>query len=176
MVWWFKSLWSWMRPRPPCPSEPGFGELVLAYMRSQIGLGEIGGNNKGRHCDRWRAGKRTGAWCAALVSWAIEQAAKTPAAEPVKRSHGAKRLFRRIAKAGRRVSENELQPGDFVCWHRGRTGGRWNWTGHIAVVSRVGAGEFWAIEGNRGPYPAVVAEFRHTLDEKKLIGFARLDP
>lgn len=98
-------------------------------------------------------------------------------AQPVKRSHGAKKLFANCLKVGVRV--DRPAPGDIVLWHRGAAGAR---TGHIGIVSRVDGGEFWSIEGNKGGgknkagvfIPSKVREFNHEIGEALLLGFCRL--
>ena len=141
---------------------------LLAVAKGEIGKGESGANNSGAAVAKYRnGGKGKGPWCAAFVSWCIEH---SDVAGKVKRSHGAKRLFRRVVRAGAFTDDDPL-PGDIVCWHRGKKG---SWKGHIGIVSRVEGSTFWAIEGNRGRFPSKVAEYRHELDEAMLIGFARV--
>jgi hypothetical protein len=174
----FQSFWgrlgNWAARVPPpldLGSYSSLGGTALEIAKSEIGHGEEGGNNRGPDVERYRAGKGgSGSWCAAFISWCLEQACKQLAREmPIARSHGAKQLWRRAAKAGAAVKTP--RPGDLVCWHRGPVGG---WQGHIGIVSRVDGGTFWAVEGNRGHFPAEVEEFEHSLGEKKLFGFARL--
>ena len=164
------------------------GPLVLEVMieEMRVGAGEVGGNNRGPDLDRYRRGGSGGAWCAALISYAYEVVCDRHGMQmPFARSRGAKRLFARIAAAGEIVplvisgpaaDISIPEPGDTVAWHRGRSGGRWNWTGHIGIVSRVsvGAGRYWSIEGNVGPYPARVREYRHDLIDDRRVGFARI--
>jgi hypothetical protein len=179
------------RSAPPAPivtpPRSALGIAAELTARGQIGRGEQGGNNVGPDLDRYRNGGPGGAWCAAFVSWCIEEAARhvgpsksfTSGQRFVapKRSHGAKKLFANCLKVGQRV--DVPAPGDIVLWHRGAKGAR---TGHIGIVSRVDGGEFWSIEGNKGGgknkagvfIPSKVREFNHEIGEALLLGFARL--
>lgn len=157
---------------PPRKDWCQFGEDVLHIARQEIGNGEVGANNRGKHVRKYLGGKEGQAWCAAFVSYCIEQgAAYCGVQQPVKRAHGAKKLFHRIGKAGSFVERP--RPGDVVCWHRGRVG---SWQGHIGIVESYDAATdtMTTIEGNRGPYPSVVARYSyHVAAEQQLIGFAR---
>jgi hypothetical protein len=161
------------RVPPPIPlsSYSSLGARLIEIAQKEIGNGEEGGNNRGPDIDRYRAGHGgRGSWCAAFVSYCLEKAyADFEQPMPFRRSHGAKALWRRAAKAGAAVTVPN--PGDLVCWHRGPVGG---WQGHIGIVSRAEGESFWSIEGNVGRVPAKVAEFKHSTREKKLFGFARL--
>jgi hypothetical protein len=156
---------------PPPPPRSRYAQAVLAVAITQIGRGEHGANNTGPDLDRYRNGGPGGAWCAAFVSWCLEQAVRSAGAvmSPVKRSHGAKRLFANVVVAGARVEEPA--PGDIVCWHRGAKNAA---TGHVGIVSRVEGNAFYSIEGNRGGYPSRVREYGHEVGEALLLGFARL--
>lgn len=152
------------------------GRAALAVARGELGRGEYGGNNKGSDIDRYRGGQGgSGAWCAAFVSYCLEQGARNAGArEYVKRSHGARRLFRRCIAAGTRVDIDRIQEGDIVCWKRGPDD---SWKGHIGIVSDAkrdnGKTVAWSyIAGNEGPYPARVME--HVGHTRRLVGFARL--
>lgn len=145
-------------------------DAVLVMARSQLGLGEEGGDNKGPEVDKYRHGKTRGAWCAYFVSWCIEQACeKLVRPMPIKPSGSARVLFRRIAEAGTSVSVPLT--GAVACWSRGAGN---TWKGHIGLVSRVDGNQFWSIEGNRGRYPSKVREYNHEVGEAKLLGFAIL--
>lgn len=152
------------------------GMLALDFARCEIGRGEFGGNNRGPDVERYRAGHGgNGAWCAAFVCWCIERAYVSLGRTcPIKRTHGARKLYKRVVEAGHAVTRQELEPGDIVLWSRGQPA----WQGHVGIVSGVSrnrAGKVigWSyIAGNEGRYPAVVREFRGK--EKNLVGFARL--
>lgn len=149
---------------------PPLAHEALMLAQREKGNGESSGNNAGPDIRRYRGDSISAAWCAAFVSYCYEQAAaKLGVAMPFKRSHGAKRLYRRIGKAGEFVKTP--RPGDVVCWDRGKKG---SWQGHIGFVVRVNGPTFWTIEGNVGAFPSKVAEYRHELDEARLVGFARI--
>lgn len=152
------------------------GYMALDSARREIGNGEFGGNNRGPDVDRYRGdlgGK--GPWCAAFAFWAILDACRRLGrACPIKRTHGARRLYGEVVKAGHAVDLQSLEPGDIVLWSRGTKG----WQGHVGIVSgvmrnRAGRVTGWRyIAGNEGPYPAKVGEFPGK--SKRLVGFARL--
>lgn len=151
-----------------------FREEIVRVARAEIGHGESGGNNRGSDVAKYRSGRgRPGAsWCAFFVSWCILTAAEALSmVAPIKPTGGARKLFRRCCRAGRRLGPGELpMPGDVVAWSRGHVA----WKGHIGIVARVEGLKFWTVEGNRGRPPAKVDEFEHRVGERRLIGFARL--
>lgn len=150
--------------------------------RTQIGLGEIGGNNRGPHVERWTRRHRA-AWCAGFLSWCLEEA------RPGKfgfRSLGARRLCLNLQELpGVREVEHLNEPlaiGDCVFWLRGPSGG-WqrhcgivSWQRHCGIVSAHGgmSTDFDCIEGNVGRYPARVQQLRHDIWESKLWRVLRL--
>lgn len=154
---------------------------MLAEAQRCIGMGEVEANNESEWLDHIRSGGPKGAWCAAFVSHcALAAWAHTydslgwdvllrPYREmcPVKRCHGARKLYRSIGKAGRFLDGPKV--GAVACWERGRDG----WSGHVGIVSEVEGKRFWAIEGNIGAFPAVVTE-RDVTARPRLIGFAEL--
>lgn len=158
-----------------------WGLMALEAAREDIGQGETVRNNVSPYLDRIRRGGPTGAWCAAAVSQWLETAwARRHGAEswaevpepwrrrcPVRRSHGARRLFRRVVAAGKQVDAPAA--GDIACWARGRKA----WQGHVGIVSRVEGERWFYVAGNEGPFPAVVAEHEGT-GKPRLIGWARL--
>lgn len=168
-------------PRPVNYEVPPsiLGEAVLKIAFAEIGKGEAGANNVGPDLDRYRRGGPDGAWCAAFVSWCLEQGCEAIGEPlcPIGRSHNAKRLFNNALAVGARVTRPIAR--DLVLWHRGATGAV---TGHIGIVSKVDGNSFHSIEGNRGGgtdargtfHPSLVREFLHELGEPLLLGFARL--
>lgn len=167
---WLLSLFR--KPEPPA-LEVALGVRALLVARGEIGKGEAGANNDGADVIRYRRGRDTNAsWCASFVSYCLEEAAAAAGIPcPVKRSAGAKRLFKNAQRAGGTL-ETEPRAGDLVLWHRGPRG---SWKGHIGIVSATHPdGTFHAIEGNRGRYPASVDVFKHQLGEAGLLGFVRL--
>lgn len=167
---WFLGLFRVKQPAPSQPTSLGLAALSIAV--TQTGRGESEANNMGPDVESYRRGKGPrGPWCAAFVSWCLEEAAAQLGLEPPARSHGAKRLFRNLKRYGA-VEVTQPAPGDVALWQRGAAG---SWKGHIGIVSRASNdGSFWAIEGNRGRFPARVAEFSHQVGEGSLLGFVRL--
>lgn len=152
--------------------EREFAEALIATASREVGKGERFKNNDGPDVKRYRGAKGgKGAWCAAFVSYCIEVASKKLGIPvPLKRSHGARQLFRWALNGTRPLQKPEK--GMLVFWNRGVAG---SWKGHIGIVCDVKPnGTFWAIEGNRGRYPAKVDIFRHQLGEDRLVGFARI--
>ena len=149
-------------------------QRALVIAQQEIGKGETMGNNQGR--DVWkytRNRKSKGPWCAAFVIWCIEEAAKHYAVPcPIERTHGARRLYKRIGKFGQFIDKEEMpEPGDIVCWWRGDT--IRDYRGHIGFVDSVNAnGLIRTLEGNRGKFPAKVKLY--TLRTRRLLGYARL--
>lgn len=136
---------------------------ALNVARSLIGLGEEGGNNRGEDVETWLAsvGRPGGeAWCAAFVSHCyLTAAAHVGIKLPFKTSSSAKRLTKNIIEVGREIAIEDVSPGDIICLNRGTAA----WTGHVMiVVSRVGA-SVDVIEGNKGPYPALVKESMYAI-------------
>lgn len=151
---------------------------ALEVCRGEIGNGEIGGNNRGPHVERYRGGKRGNApWCAALQYFALEQAANRLGCKPpFERTHLAKGFGDRAAKMGRWLrSDEQPQRGDWIVWHRGK---RLTRKGHIGIVAdyKADSDQLRTIEGNVGLPPASVQVFtyRAGLWRQKLYGVARL--
>jgi hypothetical protein len=159
------------RPLEPPPPRSTVGEAALEVAKLELGNGEEGANNLGPALVRYRRSGPEGAWCAAFVSYCLEEGCRLIGFScPVRRSHNAKRLFERCLKAGAAVARP--MAGDIVCWHRGAAGAR---TGHIGIVSKVQLdGGWFSIEGNRGRFPSKVREYLHETGEPLLLGFARL--
>lgn len=153
------------------------GTRALQVALREVGHGEHGGNNKGPDVSRYRGrlGGR-GAWCAAFVVYCFEVASGAQGKPcPIKRTHGARKLYRRCVAAGWRVEFDDIQPGDVVLWARGDEG---SWMGHIGIVGDVmrdsyGDIKSWRyVAGNEGKYPAVVRVSQG--HSRRLIGFARV--
>lgn len=168
---WFKFLQALDRVmfgRPRSHAESGeiamadsYGLAALRIARAELGNGEIGGNNRGAHVEGYRAADGTGgkaatnqSWCASFVSACFMLG--NPEL-PFKTSRGAKKLTRNIGKAG--VFCAEPVEGAVICWNRG-TNPRNSWMGHVALVSHYDevGDTMKIIEGNYGPYPALVQE------------------
>ena len=157
------------------PSSLGLKALDVAI--SEIGNGEEGGNNSGRHVARYHGipddgdDDDDGAWCASFVSYCCTTAAASLAIGlPFSTSRGAKALYKKIGNAGSFVSNP--MPGDVVCWDRGKPG---SWQGHIGFVEKLENGILYTVEGNVGRFPSTVHRIKHDLDRQhRLIGFARM--
>lgn len=149
-----------------------FGEAVLHFALKEIGRGEEGSNNMGPDVDRYRFGRKKGAWCAWFLSYSMVQAAERLAVPvPIKPTGGAKRFYRRVGNHGAFADIPKV--GDIACWDRGKRG---SWMGHVGIVSRVEGTQFWTVEGNRGVYPSKVRIYNHEVGEGRLIGFAAFGP
>ena len=175
LVDWFTTDAIWRDLKKFRPSEIGYTAVTIA--RRDIGASEFGGNNAGPDVERFRDGHGgDGAWCAAATYWWLNEAAKALGHPmPFKRTHGARKLFKRAVASGWLVKKQHLQPGDLVLWSRGRKA----WQGHIGIVSKVEwtndgkVKRWWAVCGNEGRYPAPVQETEKT-KSKRLVGFARV--
>jgi len=124
---------------------------ALAVAISQLGFGEVGGNNRGHHVAKYIAPAKPPAnWCAGFVGWCYEEAARgLELAMPFQRSLGAKRLGKNVGAEGRLFRDPALaRPGDLMVFHRGTQG---SWTGHVGIVERPADGAVHTIEGNAGP-------------------------
>ncbi len=154
-------------------------ERAVEIAISQIGRGETDRNNSGVWVREYLRSEAPQAWCAGLVSWVYELAwarqlgydkwLDAPKAVrqacPLKRSHGARRLFTSLP---RRPHGPEV--GDIACWSRGALG---SGLGHVGIVVKVGPDSvFRTVEGNRGGFPSKVREYAHELEEGGLLGFA----
>ena len=134
------------------------GETVLMIAQSQIGLGEMGGNNKGIYVRRYLNGAENMPWCAGFVSYCVREA-----------GYDLPYLLRAKSylKYGQQVSKP--QAGDLMVFSR-KDGG------HIAIIEKVNKDAIITIEGNKGDYPAVVKRVkydRHNI--KNLLAFVRLE-
>ncbi len=173
---WFSTDDAWRYIRRHMPS--GLGLAALAVAHSEIGKGEAGKNNSGADVERYRAGfGGNGPWCAAFIYFDIDEASSArKETNPIQRTHSARRLFGRVAKAGWLVNAQMVQPGDIVLWARG---GKDSGKGHIGIVSQVEHDRdgrvlhWWYIAGNEGTFPALVQSHRGD-KRKRRIGFARL--
>ncbi len=142
---------------------------------TQIGLGEEVSNNSGPYITLIRRGLRVfggGAWCAAFVSYALEQAFALHGRKLPKgvRSRSARKLFRNLIRKMKATKHRTPRVGDIELMKR--RGGK-----HIGVVVWVSrCGEYWTnVEGNVGRFPAKVKRVQHKgQGNTKSLGFARL--
>lgn len=140
-------------------SSPAYSESVVEVARSQIGKGEIGGNNRGPNVKKYTKGQEV-AWCSGFVSWVVNRAGKNDnyflSARSWLKAKGSKKVTRPKA-------------GDLIVFARG------NHAGHVGIVEYVSEGNIHTIEGNVGPYPAKVKRMTYQLGHiKNLIGFVRI--
>jgi hypothetical protein len=174
MTWW-GGLRDLIGRAPVLPETPAlrrstYAAITLAKAVSQLGKGERGANNIGADLTVYGVGHGE-AWCAAFVGWCLEAAWKEEhppiAPLPFARSSSARGLWRNVGKAG--SFPTEPQPGDLVCWARGKEG----WQGHVALVESVEDGLIHTIEGNVGAFPAHVKRLVHDVTRERLLGYAR---
>jgi len=170
LVFWRKA------PQPDVVSLPSMLAMTaLKIAMSERGKGEEGANNRGPEVRKYGRGVEGGAWCAAFVSWALEEAAKEIGMTcPIKRSHGAKQLWKRCRDYGEEIdwrNARRLYPGDIVCFSRGREG---SWQGHIGIVSHPTNGLVTVCHGNTGSFPAKVRTLVHDFHHEKIVGVARI--
>ena len=150
---------------------------AVEIAREEIGNGETLSNNVGPAVERYRGGPGAGSWCAHFVSWCFEEACRRRTIPlPFKRSGGAKRLVRNVAKVGRNVGSDEWPAmGDVIAWHRGRV---ISWQGHVEIISGYApeSDTLLTVAGNRGSFPSVVepVTYPRGLWRKRLYGIARL--
>lgn len=161
------------------------GTVALGLARADLGNGEVGGNNRGPHVERWGRGKTGIAHCSAAVCWWVEEALKTfpagtyPELERLF-THPrwprwrlvAKRAWSELGKVGEHV-ERPL-PGDVVLFERGRDD---DWRGHVEICDDVvlgTEGRFTDIAANLGRYPALVKRVPRQVDKQRYIGAIRL--
>ena len=133
---------------------------IVKVAQSQIGIGENGGDNRGKIVRKYTKGKEV-AWCAGFVSWVIREATQ-------------RKYYTLSAKnywndfKDNRVSNP--RPGDIICFNRG-TSGR---LGHVGIVETVKGGIITTIEGNVGKYPAKVKRLTYKVNHiPNLLGFVR---
>ncbi len=132
---------------------------LVVVAQSQIGKGEIGGNNKGVFVEKYTKDQDV-AWCAGFVSWVRFQA-------------GAKHNYLLSARSYWRLYHRQAVPvpraGDLIVFSRGRH------QGHIGIVEKIQGQTITTIEGNVGPYPATVRRFHYQIGHiHHLLGFIRL--
>lgn len=133
--------------------------LTVRIAESQIGRGEIGGNNQGPIVEMYTRGQNV-AWCAGFVSWVRSQAGDKGPYLLSARSYWTSGHFKRVSRP---------KPGDFIIFYRG------SHSGHVGIVEKVQGARITTIEGNVGRYPAKVKRFRYTLGHiRKILGFVRV--
>jgi len=154
---------------------------AAAVAHGELGRGETTVNNGGPEVFKYTNGRK-GNWCAAFLAWCFEEAQRRLARAGVhsrapKRSHGAKRFTKNVARLGRFLSAGEdPAPGDVIAWHRFPMG---SWRGHVGIVYGYYAttDTLITIEGNAGKFPVKVRYKRYKRGKwrKRLYKIARMD-
>ncbi len=130
---------------------------VVSVAQSQIGLGEIGGNNRGAYVRQYLNGRENLPWCAGFVSYCLKKS-------------GYHLLYTLRAKDFLKYGKlvNNPQVGDLIIFSR--QGG-----GHIGIIEKVQGKTITTIEGNVGKYPAKVKKVVYKRNHiKNFLGFVRL--
>jgi len=132
---------------------------MISVARSQIGQGELFGNNRGPAIRQYLNGREGLPWCAGFVSYCLREAGyELPYTLRAKE----------FLKFGKRVKNPK--PGDLIVFSR--QGG-----GHIGIVSEVYPKDkiIITIEGNLGNYPSKVKEVHYKLGRiKNFMAFVRI--
>lgn len=139
-----------------CSMTPARADII-SIAQSQIGLGELGGNNRGIYVRKYLNGQEGLPWCAGFVSWCMKEA-----------GYDLPYLLRAksFLKYGNPVSEPQAE--DLIIFSR--KGG-----GHVAIVEKVSKDAIITIEGNLGEYPSKVKRVNYKRGQiKNLLGFVRL--
>jgi len=129
----------------------------LSVAQDNIGLGEIGANNKGIYVRQYLNGQENLPWCAGFISYCLKQAGFD-----IPYYLQAKSFL----KVGKRV--NTPKAGDLIIFSR--KGG-----GHIGIIEQVKDNKIITIEGNLGIFPAKVKRVFYKGKPKNLLAYVRLD-
>ena len=130
---------------------------VVSVAQSQIGLGEIGGNNKGVYVRQYLNGRENLPWCAGFISYCFKKAGLNLPYTLRARD------FIKLGKVVRNP-----QTGDLIIFSR--QGG-----GHIGIIEKVQGDTITTIEGNKGKYPSKVKRVVYKRNHiKNFLGFVRL--
>jgi len=128
---------------------------------TEIGKGEIGGNNRGSFVKQVNRGLED-SWCAGFVSYILYKNGY--------KSIGYNLRARDIFRKGIKVKSPK--PGDIICFKRGRNEN----LGHVGIVEKVTTNSIITIEGNKGNYPSKVKRFSYPRNGiKDLLGFVRVN-
>ena len=130
---------------------------VVSVAQSQIGLGEVGGNNKGMYVRRYLNGREGLPWCAGFVSYCVVK-------DGIRIPYTLR--ARDFLKLGIKVSNPN--PGDLIVFSR--QGG-----GHVGIVEKITKDTITTIEGNTGDYPSKVKRITYQRGHiKNFLAFVRL--
>lgn len=152
--------------------------LIMSHAKKEFDAGakEIGVNNGGEFVAKYhrktveQADELQWSWCAAFISWCIEQAEDVlDICSGYKYTGGAKNLFNQAVK--KHGKKSNPSAGDIVCWDRGKV----SWQGHVGIVVAVHEDVYVTLEGNKGNFPAKVQFYVYSLNnDPKPIGFAKI--
>lgn len=152
---------------PAGGSDAGRRALAVAIKEADARHGEKGSDNHGPDVRRYLDGREPegSSWCAGFVSHCFREALGYEAVFGY--ILGAQALHNRMRKLGYAYDaamSNPPQPGDIIAWRRidPAKAAETAWKGHIGIVHSFQDGILWTVEGNRGPYPAVVKSFRYS--------------
>lgn len=141
-----------------CFVSSALADTPLQIAQSQIGLGEIGGNNQGIYVNKYLNGRDNLPWCAGFISYCLKKSG-------VKISYTLR--ARDFLNLGKQI--NNPKPNDLIVFSR--QGG-----GHVGIVEKISPDEITTIEGNVGDYPAKVKRFTYKRNHiKNLLGFVRIN-
>ena len=139
-----------------CTATPARADVV-SIAQSQIGLGELGGNNRGIYIRQYLNGRENLPWCAGFVSYCAKRSG-------IKISYTLR--ARDFLKLGKQI--NNPRSGDLIVFSR--QGG-----GHVGIIEKVTQSTITTIEGNLGNYPSKVKRVIYKRNHiKNLLAFVRL--
>tara|TARA_R110002020_G_scaffold207256_3_gene412658 strand:- start:2618 stop:3097 length:480 start_codon:yes stop_codon:yes gene_type:complete len=150
------------------------GQAALHIAENEIGNGEEGRNNRGFDINRYRRGRTpisSGSWCATFIYYCLEEGwcglRKRMKHFPFNYTASAAKLAMQLQRHGALVEFNDMRPGDILLFDR--RGGK-----HINIVKQTVHDQenvlsmYVTIDGNKGAFPAKVAEFNHCLYPRPL--------
>ncbi|MFA5169007.1 MAG: CHAP domain-containing protein [Candidatus Omnitrophota bacterium] len=133
----------------------------VSVAKNEIGHGETERDNAGPDVRRYLRGEEGKPWCAAFVSWCLNQT-RTDAMPYFLRA----RSFLWIGE----MVDNPCS-GDLIVLWRGNQNDK---TGHVGIIESVEGNTITTIEGNVGVFPAKVKRVVYQGKPKKLLGYVRL--
>lgn len=139
-------------------------EAFLCIVKSQIGLGEIGGNNAGptvakfKRIDDFKSGKNLGAWCARGSAWCLEEALGGTYSDGARHAGVSVKTWKRRSRAALGLARmlrdqygyNDFPKlGDLVLWKRPGA----PWMHHISPIVDIhpACGTITVAQFNSGP-------------------------
>lgn len=141
----------------------------LDYARSQVGVAESGGANRGEPFTRYALiGEEPLPWCARFVRWCWENAG-TPLPGNRWLLGSVAELRDALTACGALVSPADARAGDIVGW-RSRLGSDRGTGNHVSIVEAVSPTYLDTIDGN---WDDRVARVQHRRDDPRLWFVAR---